>query len=150
MTLFVFLIFHFLVKNICIYYLLLVILQKHISSMIKTIQEVEHFISHFKAKMKIFGILFTERGKNSEALRMLGITNNERIKVVERIETSDYIETISDELSFGDMWVFGKDAFGVELYIKISLGHPNSNTICISFHIADYPLDYKYKNGQKS
>lgn len=120
------------------------------NSMIKTIQEVEQFISHFKAKMKIFGILFTERGKNSEALRMLGITNNERIKVVERIETSDYIETISDELSYGDMWVFGKDAFGVELYIKISLGHPNSNTICISFHIADYPLDYKYKDGKES
>ena len=118
--------------------------------MIKSLQDVEQFLSHFKAKMKIFGILFTDRDKNKEALMMLGINNNIRIKVVEEIETTDYIETLSDELSFGDMWVFGKDAFGKELYIKISMGHPNSNTICISFHIAEYPINYAYKDGENS
>lgn len=44
------------------------------------------------------------------------------------------------------MWVFGKDYDGTELYIKISLGVPGSNTICISFHESEHSLHYPYKN----
>ena len=55
--------------------------------------------------------------------------------------------TIIDEASFGDMWVFGKDFNGSELYIKISMGAPRSNTICISFHEAEHHLNYPFKNS---
>jgi hypothetical protein len=43
------------------------------------------------------------------------------------------------------MWVFGKDIKGREVYIKIMLGSNNCQTICISFHIAEHPLSYKFK-----
>lgn len=76
--------------------------------MLKSLQEVEQFLSHFKAKMKIFGTLFTDKNKNKEALQILGINNNIRIKVVEYIETTDYIETLSDELSFGECGCLAK------------------------------------------
>lgn len=56
-----------------------------------------------------------------------------------------YVETISDIQSWGDMWVFGKDVNGKELYIKIAMGQPGSNTICISFHIAEHPIQYAFK-----
>ena len=46
----------------------------------------------------------------------------------------------------GEMWVFGKDVKGQEVYIKITLGLPNSSTICISFHIAEHPMTYPLKN----
>lgn len=46
------------------------------------------------------------------------------------------------------MWVFGKDIKGQEVYIKISLGQENTNTICVSFHIAEYKMNYKFK-GEK-
>ena len=118
--------------------------------MIKNFQEVEQFISHFRTKLKFFGIVFIDRAKNAEALEMLGITEKMRLKVIEEIETTDYIETITDELSFGDMWVFGKDAYGEAIYIKISLGRLNSSAVCISFHKAEYPLDYKFKDGKNS
>ena len=52
-----------------------------------------------------------------------------------------------DEATFGDMWVFGKDYDGTELYIKISLGAPGSKTICISFHEAEHPLSYPFKKN---
>jgi hypothetical protein len=42
-------------------------------------------------------------------------------------------------------WVFGKDVKGREIYIKIMLGAKNSQTICISFHIAEHPLKYPLK-----
>ena len=39
-----------------------------------------------------------------------------------------------------------KDVRGNEIYIKITLGKPNSHTICISFHKAEYPISYPLKN----
>lgn len=52
----------------------------------------------------------------------------------------------TDIASWGDMWVFGKDAYDKEIYIKITLGQPNSKTICISFHESEYKIDYAFKN----
>ena len=45
----------------------------------------------------------------------------------------------------GEMWVFGKDVKEREVYIKITLGYENGQTICISFHIAEHPLKYPFK-----
>lgn len=118
--------------------------------MIKSYEEVEAFLAHFKTKMKIFGIVFIGRAKNRESLEMLGLAEDARLKVVEQIETTDYVETLSDELSFGDMWVFGRDLHNNEMYIKLSQGVPNSHTICVSFHIAEYPLKYAFKDGKNS
>lgn len=113
--------------------------------MINTKGEVEAFIRQFKPKLQIWGILFLNREKNTNALKSLGITPNIREQLIREIEATDYIETIHDALSFGDLWVFGKDFDNVELYIKISIGNPNNKTICISFHEAEFPLRYAFK-----
>lgn len=112
---------------------------------IKDKAEVERFLSQFVPKMEIFGIMFLDRDKNTEALKMLGITPSTRKELIREIQVDDYIESIIDEFSFGDMWVFGKDYDGEELYIKISLGAPNTSTVCVSFHVAQYPLSYAFK-----
>lgn len=44
-----------------------------------------------------------------------------------------------------DLWAFGKDIDGKEIYIKIGLGLPNRNTICVSFHKPDSPITYPFK-----
>lgn len=85
------------------------------------------------------------REKNEEALKALGITPVAREEIVKKIETEDYSHSIIDETSYGDMWVFGNDYDGTELYIKISLGYPGTRTICISFHEAQHPLNYPFK-----
>lgn len=112
---------------------------------IKDKAEVEKFLKQFMPKMEIFGIMFLDRDKNADALKMLGIMPKQRNEIVKKIQADDYIENIIDEFTFGDMWVFGKDYDGEELYIKISLGKPNTNTICISFHVAEHPLNYAFK-----
>ncbi|MBQ7686854.1 MAG: hypothetical protein IJT28_06440 [Bacteroidaceae bacterium] len=61
-----------------------------------------------------------------------------------QVNSDDYVETLVADF-FDEMWVFGKDMDGTELYIKIALGQPNSRTVCISFHLAEHPIQYAFK-----
>lgn len=115
------------------------------SHSVKNKTDVDKFLRHFLPKMDVLGIIFLNRSKNQEALKILGITPSARKEIIKSIIPDDYIETIIDKFSYGDMWVFGKDCDGVAVYIKIALGKPNTNTICISFHAAEYPLNYTFK-----
>lgn len=109
-------------------------------------EEVEEFLRQFKPKMSVWGVLFLDRGKNVQSLKDLGLTPQMREEVVREIVAEDFCEMIYDTVGhLGEMWVFGRDCNGRELYIKISLGQPDSKTICISFHIAEHPMNYAFK-----
>ena len=113
-----------------------------------TKEDVERFLSNFYVKVKVFGIRFRDdRDKNHNALLELEISPRFREKVVMSLEWKDYSEgPVTDELNHcGEMWVFGKDVNGTEVYIKITMGDPNSHTICISFHAAEHPMSYPLK-----
>ena len=112
--------------------------------MIKTKQEVEQFLSQFGIKFDIWGIFYLDRDKNIEALKALGINQNARDEIVRHLQPDDYVETLPADF-FNEMWVFGRDMDGTELYIKIALGQPNNRTICISFHLAERPISYAFK-----
>lgn len=108
-------------------------------------EEVEAFLREFMPKFEVWGIIFMHRDKNEMALKALGITPVAREEIIRKIERQDYSHSLIDEKSFGEMWVFGKDYDGTELYIKISMGAPGTHTICISFHEAERPLTYPFK-----
>ena len=113
-----------------------------------TKEEVQAFLNQFHAKMKIYGILYRDdRGKNQKTLEELEIVPSYRKVIIESLEVEDYIQgPVIDKLNrLGEMWVFGKDVKGREVYIKIMLGGVNCQTICISFHIAEHPLQYAFK-----
>lgn len=113
-----------------------------------TKEEVNAFLEQFNVKTQIFGIRFRDdRGKNRETLLQLDITPVQREVIVKNLLVQDYVEgPVVDELNkTGEMWVFGKDVKGREVYIKITLGYENGQTICISFHIAEHPMDYPFK-----
>lgn len=78
---------------------------------------------------------------------LLDISPLQRELIVKNLQVQDYVEgPVIDVLNKeGEMWVFGKDVKGHEVYIKITLGYENGQTICISFHIAEYPLKYPLK-----
>ena len=111
-------------------------------------EEVQRFLDQFHAKMKVFGIIYRDdRGKNKQTLEELEIVPIYRKVVIESLSTEDYVQgPVIDELNrLGEMWVFGKDVKGREIYIKIMMGCEGSQTICISFHIAEHPLSYPFK-----
>ncbi len=113
-----------------------------------TIEEVKAFLEQFNVKTQIFGIRFRDdRGKNRETLLQLDITPVQRELIVKNLLVQDYVEgPVVDQLNKGGaIWVFGKDVKGREVYIKITLGYDNGQTICISFHIAEHPLKYPFK-----
>ena len=114
-----------------------------------TKEEVQKFLNQFHEKLKIYDIIFRDdRGKNTQALAELEITPNYRLEVIKTITVEDYSEgpIVNTLNKCGDLWVFGKDIKGNEVYIKISLGLPNSRTICISFHKAEHTMSYPFKN----
>ena len=117
-------------------------MSKHL---IKARNEVNNFLNRFSSKSKIWGIVLINREKNQETLKTLGITPKIRSEIINSIKDTDYIETIFDEALHQELWVFGKDFNNHELYIKISIGIENSSTICISFHIAEYKLEYAFR-----
>lgn len=114
--------------------------------------EVEQFLSQFKVKLEIWGIVFLDgREKNIQALADLNISRFERMNIIKSIQVEDYSEgPIRDVLNdYGEMCVFGKDVNGIETYIKITMGKPNLKTICISFHQAEHPMNYPLKQDKE-
>ncbi|MCP9766691.1 toxin [Lacihabitans sp. LS3-19] len=111
-------------------------------------ESVEQFLHDFKLKLRIYDIIFLDsRNKNLQTLLDLEIKPLERRKVIENLKVEDYSEgPIPDQNFVGnDLWVFGKTLKNKEVYIKISMGLPNKSTICISFHIAEFPMKYPFK-----
>ncbi len=98
--------------------------------------------------MDIFGILFLDdRGKNQQALHDLEISPAKRKEIISLLKAEDYSQGPLDEKMRGilPMWVFGKQIKKKEVYIKVSMGIENNGAVCISFHIAESPLNYPYK-----
>ena len=112
-----------------------------------SIEDVEQFLQEFKLKMGIWEVLFLNRTKNTQTLSDLEITAASRKNILYGLESEDYSEgPLEDKMINGShMWVFGKHIKGQEVYIKITLGNPNRSVICISFHLAEYQMNYPLK-----
>lgn len=111
-----------------------------------TIEDVNKFLDEFRVKAKVFGIIFRDdRKKNTETLFALGISGRIREQIVFSLTGEDYSQgPILDTLNEGyDMWVFGKDYNGTELYIKITI--VEGYALCISFHEAEHSIIYPFK-----
>ncbi len=110
--------------------------------------EVIQFLKNFKAKMEVFGIVFMDsRLKNTQTLATLELTPAQRKKIIADLKLEDYTEGPIEDKQFigGDLWVFGKMIKQQEVYIKIAIGGSNKQTICISFHLSEYPMTLPFK-----
>ena len=113
-----------------------------------TKQQVKYFLGEFKTKMEIWDVLFLDdRGKNSQTLAELELMPIERKKILEKLQIEDYCQGPFEETQLGgsEMWIFGRTLRRKEIYIKITVGIEDTSVICISFHIAEYPMKYQFK-----
>lgn len=114
----------------------------------KTKSEIESFLKEFILKMETFDVVFENREKNIQALLDLEITAGERKKHLKELVFEDYISgpnQDTNDKSRLPYWEFGKSIKNKDVYIKISLNKVNESVICISFHLAEFSLKYKYK-----
>jgi len=116
--------------------------------MATTKEEVEQYLKELSFKIGMWGILILDdRSKNAQSLHDLEIPPNQRKEIIAQLTPEDYYQGPLEEKMYGilPMWVFGKVVKGKEIYIKISMGQPNSKAICISFHVAEYSIIYPFK-----
>ena len=87
-----------------------------------------------------------DRKKNMNTLAELEINASQMKEDILTLKPTNYCSGPTKEtLNHGDdMWVFGKKIKGQEIYIKITLGGYNNPTLCISFHIAKYKMEYPF------
>jgi len=111
--------------------------------------DVEQFLNQFKVKLKVFDVVYIGRDKNAQALLDVELVPAARTKILENLEAEDYCEGPLEETfhGAGKMWVFGKEVSGIEIYIKVAMGQHNNRVICISFHPAEHPLGYPFKES---
>ena len=111
-----------------------------------TIEDVRCFLKSMNVKIDVYGMVFAERRRCQETMRMLGINEIVAKDIVRRLDAGDFSKYFDDSGEWGcDLWAFGKDINGEEIYIKIGLGLPNRQTVCVSFHKADFPIQYPFK-----
>lgn len=111
-------------------------------------EDVHLFLDAFKVKLGIWGVVFRDgRPKNAQTLLDLELSVKDRKAVLEKLKVEDYAQGPLEEKLYGgnDMWVFGVQVKGVELYIKISIGMQGQQVLCISFHKAEAPIVYPFK-----
>lgn len=114
---------------------------------------VKSFLQELKQNLKIWQILFINRKKNSiQDLADLEITAKSREVIISKLEVIDYSEGPLPETQFNgkELWVFGKEIKGQEIYIKLTISKDTSNVICISFHKAEHSMNFPFKEDNKA
>ena len=113
-----------------------------------TLDEINAFLQDLSEKIKVFDIVFEDREKNRKALTDLEITHKQRIEFIKNMKPQDYISgpnKDTNDTSRPDYWVFGIKVKEQDVYVKVNLGYANKRVVCISFHIAEYPLEFPFK-----
>lgn len=110
---------------------------------------VKSFLQELKQLIKVWGISFSNRPKNSiQHLADLSITAKMREEIILNLTIEDYSEGLLEETQQGgtEMWVFGKIIKGQQIYIKLTISKFTDRPICISFHKAEHPMRFPLQN----
>lgn len=84
-----------------------------------------------------------------QTLADLEMETSEVKGIILSLTPSDYISgPIKDRNMVGDLWEFGKEVKGQEVYIKLKLTGDlrSQNVKVLSFHFPERPINYKLKN----
>lgn len=98
-----------------------------------TKEEVNAFLKEFKERAQLFGIIYVDsKPNNIDTLTALDITQNDRKNYVLSLDTEDYSQgpDKNDYPGQNDVWVFGKQIKGQEVYIKILSMPYSTNPMC--------------------
>jgi hypothetical protein len=89
------------------------------------------------------------REENNKALLELDLTPKIRQEEIFSLTYQDFVKgPVEDRDMPGDIWEFGRQVEGTEIYIKLKLFTTKSGkrfAKCISFHKAKWPSTYPFK-----
>lgn len=112
-------------------------------------EEARAFLLDFKDTVTAgSGVYLIPRDANRQTLKYLGLTKNNLEEILLGLTILDYCKgPDADRDQAGEIWVFGKEIEGENVYIKLKVADVKGKKIakCISFHIAKYELNYPHK-----
>lgn len=116
--------------------------------------EVRSFLTDFKRAMasgKGGKCIVWSRDKNWSALAELGLSERQRDAILMALRPEDYSAgPMPDDAAAreGDVWIFGVEIHGVQVYIKLKLvgEEPLRKAICASFHPAKWPMSFPLRD----
>lgn len=116
---------------------------KHVA----TLQEITAFLRRFVGAMDQYGLDLWPNTKNKAFEDEAGFTKADAELLVRMLRPIDYSkgpEPDSDSTRpAGEVWVFGREFEGTEMYVKLKLETPSVSVIpsvCLSFHPEERPL----------
>lgn len=109
------------------------------------LKKVASFLKEFKEIAIIKGVFVIPRQINNIALEELGLTKVNREAIILSLTPKNFCSgPEADRDQPGELWFFGKTIDNREVYIKLKIAIVGSCKIakCLSFHKADYKLNY--------
>jgi hypothetical protein len=111
---------------------------------------VNSFLRRFKAIVTTGrGLDIIPRPVNNETITRLGLTRETVKNEILGLSVEDYCSGPEpDQDRSGEIWIFGKEINNHEIYIKLKIAVVGTVQIakCISFHEAQFPINYTLKN----
>jgi len=94
--------------------------------------------------------VFVGRRTNLEALALLGITREHAESLVRALKPEGYVAGPKhDQNNTGlDMWIFGLHVSSREIYVKLQIVVEPARCVCVSFHVAEHPMHYPFRETQ--
>ena len=115
--------------------------------------DVIEFLSLFKGCMMLDLFHVRDRDKNIQGLLDFEMDTTERKEVLLSLEPNNYAQGPVPDDMYNDkeVWIFGKEFNGKEIYIKLRLVQNSKNkdlfrAIVFSFHLAEHKLKYPLAN----
>ncbi len=94
------------------------------------------------------GVKLVPRASTKTTLSDLGLTKKNAEDILLSLSVVDYSKgPESDRDRSGNVWFFGKEVNGHELYIKLKVAEVKGVKLakCISFHVAEHAIRYPLK-----
>lgn len=119
--------------------------------------EVEAFLTEFRVKAKVFGIVYNmEKEENLQTMFDLELFGRKRDEYILNLTVEDYYQGPDEndyDIDEGPVWMFGigikkrGKREKVPIYIKIYVTKAeNAPNYCISFHVAKFKMKFPFKS----
>jgi len=115
--------------------------------------QIVNFLKEFKKiATEGRGIDFISRRKNLDSLVKLGLTKRNCKEEILSLSVAEYCGGPEpDKDRPGEIWEFGKLIGNREVYIKLKIAQVGKEKIakCLSFHVAEYPLSFPFREDSE-
>jgi len=115
-----------------------------------TPKEITAFLRDFK-RLAQNEFKFIPRKKNLDSLAQLGIRIRQAKDIILQLTYEDYSKGPKEDRDRprGNLWEFGTKIGDDDVYIKLSDDFSRNIAKCLSFHKAEFEINYPYKKGGK-